>query len=120
MTSRTITPPIVSSSQGDLEELTRSWLRDLRAGNYSVRTVQSYGESMRLLSEYLVAQGIEGVDRFEFEEAYNNQSLVTSIYRLNRPLYDDVADYFNQRGVSPTHLQFLTAHDALLRQRNVK
>ena len=54
MTSNAITTLIV----GDITELSASWQRDLRAANLSSRTVQSYGEAVRLLGEYLTAQGM--------------------------------------------------------------
>ncbi len=54
MTESTIMAPIV----GDIAELAASWARDLRAANLSPRTIQSYGESVRLLSEYLADKGM--------------------------------------------------------------
>lgn len=54
MPSKTITGPIL----GDITELSRSWLRDLSAANLSPRTIQSYGEAVRLFHEYLAAQGM--------------------------------------------------------------
>ena len=54
MPTKSITAPIV----GDITELAVSWQRDLRAANLSPRTIQSYGESVRLLTEFLLAQGM--------------------------------------------------------------
>ena len=54
MPSKSITAPIV----GDITELAVSWQRDLRAANLSPRTIQSYGESVRLLTEFLLTQGM--------------------------------------------------------------
>lgn len=53
--------PIEAVSIGDIAELSRSWLRDLAAANLSPRTIQSYGEAVRLFRAYLVAQGMPTV-----------------------------------------------------------
>ena len=52
MPDSNIVRPIV----GDISELSASWGRDLRAANLSPRTVQSYLESVRLLSGFLAGQ----------------------------------------------------------------
>lgn len=57
MTSETITGTILQPP-GDIADLAASWLRDLRARNLSPRTIQSYGEAVRLLAAYLAAQGM--------------------------------------------------------------
>ena len=56
MASKTITAPSI----GDLDTLAASWARELRAANLSPRTVQSYGEAVRLFGEYLTAHAVRG------------------------------------------------------------
>jgi site-specific recombinase XerC len=43
---------------GDASRLILSWARHLRAANLSPRTIQSYTESARQLTDYLAAQGM--------------------------------------------------------------
>lgn len=49
---------IMAPSIGDILDLSASWQRELRSANLSPRTVQSYAESVRMLAEYLAAQGM--------------------------------------------------------------
>jgi site-specific recombinase XerD len=62
-------PPVVVP--GDFPILAKSFHRSLLAQNKSPRTIQSYGEAVRLLGEYLMAQGtptnVAGVRREHVE-----------------------------------------------------
>src|SRR5215472_1195894 len=66
------------TSAGDYAMLARSFERSLLATNRSPRTIQSYLEAVRLLGEYLTAQGMPtscGAIRREHVESFMSELL---------------------------------------------
>ncbi len=95
MPTKTITIPIV----GDITELAASWARDLRAANLSRRTVQSYGEALRLFAEYLAAEGmltdVAGISR-EHVGAFIEDQLARHSAATAGVRYSSLCAFFNR------------------------
>lgn len=75
-------------------------------------------ENYEATTRYLESQGVGGTDRFEFENAFKSQKVLTSLSKSNPVLYNDINQYFESVNVVPTHQQFLEAYTRILERRS--
>jgi hypothetical protein len=96
-----------------LEAVHRQELKDEDPENYTAT------------EEYAKARGLK-LDRYQFEDTYKSQKLVTSIKRQDPVGYSDVMEYFNPgrdlpnagAEVVPSHSEILRAYNMILERRN--
>jgi hypothetical protein len=66
--------------------------------------------------QYARDRGLK-LDRYQFEDTYKTQQLVTSIKRQDPTGYSDVMEYFG-KGKTPSHSEMLRAYNMILERRN--